>query len=402
MDAEYKIGFDKIRAMVAADCMTDYALDKCATEQVSTSAVEILHRLQLTDEMRLVCLFEDSFPSGYVDTKHFLLPLQAPSAYMLKDDLVKLRTSLETVRKILAFFDKSEKDLYPKLRAMASGVSYFPEISRRIDLILDKFGEIRDNASPDLTEIRRSIREKEGSVSRRISAILRQAQSDGIVDSDATASVHDGRVLIPVSSSNKNKLPGLVLDESASGKTSFIEPMEVVELNNKIRELHFEEQREILRILVEFSDFLRPYLPDLIRISEYMVSIPLEADSLGDFSLKFTNALGLKVLGLTIERCGGVSVDNFSLRGNSGTVLQRLNAEECAELNSVRPYDLIILEYGLNVASDSTRTYGWYSVEMQHAVSRLRQNFPDADFLILGVSDRAHNTGAGLETMAQH
>jgi len=270
MDAEYKIGFDKIRAMVAADCMTDYALDKCATEQVSTSAVEILHRLQLTDEMRLVCLFEDSFPSGYVDTKHFLLPLQAPSAYMLKDDLVKLRTSLETVRKILAFFDKSEKDLYPKLRAMASGVSYFPEISRRIDLILDKFGEIRDNASPDLTEIRRSIREKEGSVSRRISAILRQAQSDGIVDSDATASVHDGRVLIPVSSSNKNKLPGLVLDESASGKTSFIEPMEVVELNNKIRELHFEEQREILRILVEFSDFLRPYLPDLIRISEYM------------------------------------------------------------------------------------------------------------------------------------
>ncbi|MFB0974397.1 MAG: endonuclease MutS2, partial [Bacteroidales bacterium] len=270
MDVEYKIGFDKIRAMVAADCVTDYALDKCATEQVSTSAEEILHRLQLTDEMRLVCLFEDSFPSGYVDTKHFLLPLQAPSAYILKDDLVKLRTSLETVRKILTFFDKSEKDLYPKLRAMATGVSYFPEISRRIDLILDKFGEIRDNASPDLAEIRRSILEKEGSVSRRISAILRQAQSDGIVDSDATASVHDGRVLIPVSSSNKNKLPGLVLDESASGKTSFIEPMEVVELNNRIRELHFEEQREILRILVEFSDFLRPYLPDLIRISEYM------------------------------------------------------------------------------------------------------------------------------------
>ena len=130
-----------------------------------------------------------------------------------------------------------------------------------------------------------------------------------------------------------------------------------------------------------------------------MADIPLEADSLGDFSLKFSNALGLKVLGLTIERRGGVSVDNFSLRGNSGTVLQRLNAAECAELNSVRPYDLIILEYGLNVASDSTRTYGWYSVEMQRAVSRLRQNFPDADFLILGVSDRAHNTDAGLETM---
>ena len=270
MDVELKIGFDKVRAMVAADCVTEYALDKCATEQVSTSAEEILHRLQLTDEMRLVCLFEDSFPSDYVDTKHFLLPLQAPSAYILKEDLVKLRTSLETVRKILTFFEKSEKELYPNLRALAAGVSYFPEISRRIDLILDKFGEIKDNASPELAEIRRTIREKEGSVSRRISAILRQAQSDGIVDSDATASIHDGRVLIPVNSSNKNKLPGLVLDESASGKTSFIEPMEVVELNNKIRELHFEEQREVLRILVEFSDFLRPYLPDLIKVSEYM------------------------------------------------------------------------------------------------------------------------------------
>jgi DNA mismatch repair protein MutS2 len=270
MDVELKIGFDKVREMVAADCVTEYALDKCVSEAVSTSPDEILHRLKLTDEMRLVCLFEDTFPTGYVDTKPFLMPLQTPSAYILREDLVKLRSSLETIRKILTFFEKSQKDLYPNLRALATGVSYYPEISRRIDLILDKFGEIRDNASPELADIRRSIREKEGSVSKRISAILRQAQMDGIVDSDATASIHDGRVLIPVNASNKNKLPGLVLDESASGKTSFIEPMEVVELNNKIRELHFDEQREILRILVEFSDFLRPYLPDLIKCSEYM------------------------------------------------------------------------------------------------------------------------------------
>ncbi|MCI2081800.1 MAG: Smr/MutS family protein [Bacteroidales bacterium] len=256
--------------MISAECVTGYASCRCREEQISTNREEIARRLKLTDEMRLVCLFEDSFPSDYTDTKPFLLPLKMPSSCIAKEDLVKLRTSLESVRKILNFFQNSQKDLYPNLRRMTEGISYFPEISRRIDVILDKFGEVKDNASPDLQTIRRSIRDKEGSVSRRMMAILKQAQADGIVGEDAMISIHGGRGLIPVSSADKKKIPGLVLDESASGKTSFIEPMEVVELNNKVRELHFEEQREILRILAEFSDFLRPYLPELIECSDYM------------------------------------------------------------------------------------------------------------------------------------
>lgn len=132
----------------------------------------------------------------------------------------------------------------------------------------------------------------------------------------------------------------------------------------------------------------------------HMSRTPVAVDSTGgNFTLKFGNAQGMKVLGLTIERPGGICVDNYSLRGNSGTILQSLSTDECVALNSVRPYDLIILQYGLNVASDSTKAYGWYSVQMQKALARLKQCFPTADFLILGVSDRAHNTGAGLQTM---
>lgn len=129
---------------------------------------------------------------------------------------------------------------------------------------------MRDSASEQLFSIRRAIKEKEGAVSRRIQSILRRAQEEGVADTDATVSVREGKMLIPVASGNKKKVPGIVYDESASGKTSFIEPMEVVELNNQLRELHFEEQREILRILIEFTDFLRPYIDDVIASQKFM------------------------------------------------------------------------------------------------------------------------------------
>ena len=134
----------------------------------------------------------------------------------------------------------------------------FPEVQRRIELILDKYGEVKDSASDALFDIRRNIREKEASVSKRINAILRKAQQDGLVDADAGVSVRDGKMLIPVVSAKKRLLPGFVHDESASGKTTFVEPAEIVELNNEISELHFAESREIARILLAFAEFLRP------------------------------------------------------------------------------------------------------------------------------------------------
>ncbi len=274
MILEQKIGFDRIRRQIAERCSTQYAVDKVWDEEISRDAKEIDLRLQLTDEMRLISMFEDSFPSvGFIDTKPFLLPLNVPSTYIDLVSLSKLRISLDTLRKILSFFKGCKDDLYPNLRSLSEKVTYYPEVSRRIDTLIDKNGEMRDNASEQLQNIRRSLKEKEGAISKRISHLLKKAQSEGIVDEDASVSVRDGKILIPVPVANKKRIPGFVYDESASGKTAFVEPMEVVELNNQVRKLKFEEQREILKILVEFSDFLRPYLEELIAASDYIGEI---------------------------------------------------------------------------------------------------------------------------------
>jgi DNA mismatch repair protein MutS2 len=274
MILEQKIGFDRVRRQIAERCSTQYAVDKVWDEEISRDAKEIDLRLQLTDEMRLISMFEDSFPSvGFIDTKPFLLPLNVPSTYIDLVSLSKLRISLDTLRKILSFFKGCKDDLYPNLRKLSEQITYYPEVSRRIDSLLDKSGEMRDNASEQLQTIRRSLKEKEGAISKRISQLLKKAQAEGIVDEDASVSVRDGKILIPVPAANKKRIAGFVYDESASGKTAFVEPMEVVELNNQVRHLKFEEQREILKILVEFTDFLRPYLEELIAASEYIGEI---------------------------------------------------------------------------------------------------------------------------------
>ena len=268
---ETKLGFDKLRESVAGRCSTGYGRDRALSEEVSVQPQEIERRLGLTDEMRVILMFETSFPSsGFVDCIPFLVPLRSPFSHIDLPSLVRLRSSLDVQRKVLGFFNNGKEGQYPLLRDMSSGVAYFPEVSRRIEEIIDRYGEVRDNASDELYTIRRSIKEKEGTVSRRIQAILKRAQEDGVADEDASVSVRDGKMLIPVVAGNKKKMPGIVYDESASGKTAFIEPMEVVELNNQLRELHFEEQREILRILTAFTDFLRPYIDDILEAQKYM------------------------------------------------------------------------------------------------------------------------------------
>jgi len=271
MGLEQQIGFDKVRGKIEGKCSTDYARSKVGNEQFSTDRKEILLRLSLVDEMRLICMFEDSFPSGgYLDTKEFLIPLQSEAVSIDLPSLKILRTSLDTLRRILIFFSNCKDDLYPALRRLSSSVTYYPETARAIDAILDRDGQVRDSASPELAEIRRSLKAKEGTISKRIASILKNAQTEGIVDPEADVSIRDGRVLIPVAAANKRKLPGIVYDESATGKTAFIEPLEVIELNNQVRELQFEEQREIARILQKFTDFIRPYLGELIACSEYI------------------------------------------------------------------------------------------------------------------------------------
>lgn len=271
---EQKLGFDRIRSMTESRCSTSLARERAGSDLFSTSYEEIEEELSRTDEMRLIVMFESGFPdSGFVDTYPFLKQLEASSSFLDLNSVVRLRNSLDTIRQIVAFFKNTKEGQYIRLKKMAEPVILYPEISRRIDSIVDKFGDIRDSASPELQTIRRALKDKEGQISKRINSILRSAQSEGLVDEDASVSVRDGRVLIPVLAANKRKIPGFVYDESASGKTAFVEPLEIVELNNLVRELHFAEQREIIKILAEFSDFLRPYLPELLQSAMFMAEI---------------------------------------------------------------------------------------------------------------------------------
>ena len=271
---EQKLGFDRIRRIISDRCSTAYAVERTATETFSTNPSKIRKRLLLTDEMRLIMMFEDSFPSGgFIDCIDFLKPLERSSAAIDLLSLRKLRTMLDTLRKVTAFFEDIKDGVYPNLKRMSAPIMGFPEVQRRIEGILDRYGDVKDTASDILYDIRKSLREKEGTISRRMSAILKKAQEEGIVDSDAGVSVRDGKMLIPVSAANKKRIAGFIYDESATGKTAFIEPAEVVELDNQIKELRFAEQREILRILLEFTEFLRPYIPDLLDAARYLGEI---------------------------------------------------------------------------------------------------------------------------------
>ena len=271
---EQKIGFDRIRQIISDRCSTAYAAERTATETFSTNPTHIRKRLLLTDEMRLIMMFEDSFPSGgFIDCIDFLKPLERSSSAIDLISLRKLKTMLETLRKVTSFFEGIKDGVYPNLKRMSAPIMGFPEVQRRIESIIDRYGDVKDTASDELYNIRKSLREKEGAISRRVSAILKRAQEEGIVDSDAGISVRDGKMLIPVSAANKKKIAGFIYDESATGKTAFIEPAEVVELDNQIKELKFSEQREIQRILFEFTEFLRPYIPDLLDGARYLGEI---------------------------------------------------------------------------------------------------------------------------------
>ena len=271
---EEKLGFDKVRAMVSDRCSTEYAVGRVAEESFSTDVQEISRKLALTDEMRLIMMFEENFPTnGYIDCLDFLKPLANEGWNIDLGSLGKLRTLVETVRRLTNFFMSIKDGIYPNLKKMSAPILWFPEVHRRIDNILDKFGDVKDTASDNLLQIRKSLKAKEGAISKRANAILKEAQAEGLVDAEASLSVRDGKLLIPVSGAAKKRIKGIVYDTSATGKTSFIEPEEIIEIENEIISLRYEETQEIQRILAAFSDFVRPYVPDIIVSAEYVGEI---------------------------------------------------------------------------------------------------------------------------------
>ena len=272
---EQKIGFDRLREQVAARCTMRAACARLAGETFSTSAREIARRLTLADEMRLLLDMEHEFPGGeYPDVDHIVAKLRVEGSFLDVEEVVTLHRALTVVGGIVAFILNREEQ-YPALHARSRGVAAFPEIVQRIDAIVDRFGNVKDNASPGLLEIRRAVREREGQAAKRLQTVLSAAKNAGIVDADAQISIREGKAVIPVAAANKRKLQGFIHDESATGRTFYVEPVEVVEINNELRELEYAERREIVRILSEFTDSVRPDAELIADSGDYLAEIDM-------------------------------------------------------------------------------------------------------------------------------
>lgn len=273
---EYKIGFDKIRQLLIAKCLSPLGEEKVTNLAFSSDYTHIAESLSQTEEFMRIINEEDNFPTNYfLDVRHALRNIRVEGTWIDEAALFDLRRSLQTIRDIVLFLKKEEEENtpYPYLYALAGEVAIFPQLISKIDNILDKFGRIKDNASAELSRIRKDIAHVSSGISRSLNAILRTAQNEGLVEKDVTPTMRDGRLVIPVAPAFKRKIKGIVHDESASGKTVFIEPAEVVEANNRIRELESEERREIIKILVTFTDILRPLVADILQSYEFLATI---------------------------------------------------------------------------------------------------------------------------------
>ena len=274
---EQKIGFDQVRQLLKGKCLSSLGEEKVDDMAFSDRLADIDERLDQTAEFVRILQEEDGFPAQYFfDVRPSLLRIRVEGMYLDEQELFDLRRSLETIRDIVRFLlrdDEGETPAYPCLARLAGDIMAFPQLIAKINAILSPYGKIKDNASPELARIRRELASAMGSISRTLNNILRNAQSEGTVDKDVTPAIRDGRLVIPVAPALKRKIRGIVHDESASGKTVFIEPAEVVEANNRVRELENEERREIIRILTEFSNTLRPSIADILLSYDFLAEI---------------------------------------------------------------------------------------------------------------------------------
>lgn len=271
---EKKIEFDAIRTMLKELCLCTLGRECVDDMSFLTDYAAIEGRLGETDEFVRLLRVEQNFPNDfYFDVREPLQRIRIPGMYMGEEELFALRRSLDTIGRMLSLLRRQSDDggvdgavsLYPRLRALAGDVEAFPQIIRAIDAIVDKFGHVKDSASHTLAGIRSELVRTSNGISRTLNNILRRAQAEGLVEKDASPTLRDGRLVIPVAPALKRKMGGIVHDESASGKTVFIEPAEVVMANNRIRELEAEERREVILILTKFSDELRPHVPQLLQ-----------------------------------------------------------------------------------------------------------------------------------------
>ena len=289
---EQKIGFNEIRTMLRERCLSTLGKEQVEKMGFSDHAETVNEWLMQVREFRQLISEVEDFPLQYFyDVRESIVRIRIENTHLEENELFDLRRSLSTIESIVKILNHSDEDdshaeendgwrreknyTYPTLHRLAKDVITFPQIIQRIDQILDKYGKIRDNATPELLQIRRELAKTEGSISRTLYSILRSAQSEGVVEKDVTPTLRDGRLVIPVIPTLKKKIKGIVHDESATGKTVFIEPTEVVEANNRVRELEGEERKEIIRILTNFTNKVRPYVREMMDSYRFLAKIDL-------------------------------------------------------------------------------------------------------------------------------
>ncbi len=279
---EQKLGFDRIRQMVAEQCTNTLAVRMADEMAFSSNYEPLCHELQLVEEMRQIVLMESNFPQqDFIDLTPILTHLRVGNTVIPLESLFDLKLSLRTIRECYYFLTAEEHQQYSALRNLAIEVelgyggksSQLNVINSLLGKLIDDHGELYDNASPALAEIRRTKARKTAEVDAQISHTLARAKREGWAPENAEVTIRDGRPVIPLLTTHRRKIRGLIQDESATRQTAFVEPSEVVELGNDLRELDFDERHEIQRILLSFSDRLRPLLPQLDEAYRFLARI---------------------------------------------------------------------------------------------------------------------------------
>lgn len=275
---ENKIGFSEIKALLNGFCQSELGRERVEALQMMTEVGSIRQSLQESQELETILEEAVDLPEmAFYDLRPTIQRIRLEGAHIEEDDLGKLKKSLDTLHSWLKIIrikaDNSEEYTYPALNQLSMGVFTFIAVAGAIEKTLDRYGKIKDEASPELARIRHELRASEGSVNRTLHGILRTVKDEGLVAQDVTPTFREGRLVIPVSPTLKKRLRGIVHDESATGKTVFIEPQEVVEANNRIRELEAEEKREIIQILKHITMLIRPNTKELIRAFSFLADL---------------------------------------------------------------------------------------------------------------------------------
>ena len=271
---ESKLNFEKIRTFLSEKCRSKSAVDKVQSFRFISDYNSIVQKLKLSHEMKNILLFEDYFPAGFFpDSGDIFSQKEQEGSYFRESELMELKASLENVKRLTMFFRSEKNRNYPTLKSLLPQTTFINLIVKSITDVIDRGGTIKDNASPQLKQIRNDLSVKKSSISKSLARIISQAESAGIVESGVKPAMREGKLLIPVNSSYKRKIKGVVYDVSTSGQTSYIEPLEVMDLNNDIRTLEMAEKQEMIRILTELTEEFRPYFGQILKTYTFLFEI---------------------------------------------------------------------------------------------------------------------------------